>query len=43
MGPTARSLVASIIDRIEGNVHDTMLFPGLLRRALVVCIAIARL
>jgi transposase len=25
------------------NVHDTMLFPGLLRRALVVCVAIARL
>jgi len=25
------------------NVHDTMLFPGLLRRALVVCAAIARL
>jgi transposase len=25
------------------NVHDTMLFPSLLRRALVVCVAIARL
>src|SRR3954464_6801670 len=25
------------------NVHDTMLFPALLRRALVVCAAIARL
>ena len=25
------------------NVHNTMLFPGLLRRALVVCAAIARL
>jgi transposase len=25
------------------NVHDTMLFPGLLRRAMVVCVAIARL
>ncbi len=25
------------------NVHDTMLFPGLLRRALGVCVAIARL
>ena len=25
------------------NVHDTMLFPGLLHRALVVCAAIARL
>jgi transposase len=25
------------------NVHDTMLFPGLLRRALVVCVTIARL
>src|ERR671938_35265 len=25
------------------NVHDTMLFPGLLSRAMVVCVAIARL
>ena len=25
------------------NVHDTMLFPGLLRRAMVVCVSIARL
>ena len=25
------------------NVHDTRLFPGLLRRAMVVCVAIARL
>ena len=25
------------------NVHDTMLFPGLLRRAMIVCVAIARL
>jgi hypothetical protein len=29
--------------RSAANVHDTMLFPALLRRALVVCAAIARL